>query len=101
MILSRCLQKVTPSLACNSKRSFSKNASVFDWTDALQWRQMLTSEEAMIFESATNYCQNQLFPRVLKANREEFFDRSIMSELGELGFLGECQFKIKSKQYFC
>lgn len=39
-------------------------------------------------ESAKEYCQKQLFPRILKANREEKFDRKIMNEFGEMGFLG-------------
>jgi hypothetical protein len=29
-------------------------------------------------------------PRILMANRDEKFDRKIMSELGELGLLGTC-----------
>jgi glutaryl-CoA dehydrogenase len=39
-------------------------------------------------QSARDYCQNQLMPRVTKGFREEKFDRSIIKECGELGFLG-------------
>ena len=39
-------------------------------------------------DSARAYCQEKLLPRVLTANREERFDREIMNEMGELGFLG-------------
>ena len=39
-------------------------------------------------DSARAYCQEKLMPRVLTANREERFDREIMNEMGELGFLG-------------
>lgn len=38
--------------------------------------------------SARDYCQKQLFPRVIPANREAKFDRKIMNEFGEMGFLG-------------
>jgi len=39
-------------------------------------------------EAARNYAQSKLMPRILQANRQEKFDREIMNELGELGFLG-------------
>ena len=42
----------------------------------------------MIRDAARDYCQGRLQPRVLEANRHERFDREIMTELGELGFLG-------------
>ncbi|MGI9128120.1 MAG: acyl-CoA dehydrogenase, partial [Roseomonas sp.] len=34
------------------------------------------------------FCQERLMPRVLEANRHERFDREIMNEFGEMGFLG-------------
>jgi glutaryl-CoA dehydrogenase len=42
----------------------------------------------MIRDSAYDYCQEKLQPRVLEANRHEHFDREIMRELGQLGLLG-------------
>jgi glutaryl-CoA dehydrogenase len=42
----------------------------------------------MVRDQAHAYCQDKLQPRVLKANREEVFDREIMNEMGELGLLG-------------
>ena len=39
-------------------------------------------------ETAHNYAQSKLMPRILEANRLERFDREIMNELGELGFMG-------------
>ena len=42
----------------------------------------------MIQQAAHDYCQSRLLPRVRDAFRHETFDRSIMTELGELGFLG-------------
>jgi glutaryl-CoA dehydrogenase len=49
---------------------------------------MLSEEERMIRDSAHQYCQERLMPRILQANRHEHFDREIMTELGELGLLG-------------
>ncbi|MFC3531839.1 acyl-CoA dehydrogenase [Vogesella facilis] len=60
----------------------------FAWDDALLLNDQLTDEERMVRETAYAYCQEQLLPRVLTANREERFDREIMSEMGELGLLG-------------
>jgi len=60
----------------------------FQWDDALLLNEQLTDEERMIREAAYDYCQGKLQPRVLLANRHEKFDREIMNEMGELGFLG-------------
>ena len=48
----------------------------------------LSGEEKLIRDTAHEYCQEHLAPRVLMANRNETFDRNIMTELGELGLLG-------------
>jgi glutaryl-CoA dehydrogenase len=60
----------------------------FDWADALRLEDCLNEEERAIRDAAHAYAQEKLQPRVLKAFREEKFDREIMNELGELGFLG-------------
>ncbi|MCC5878948.1 MAG: acyl-CoA dehydrogenase [Idiomarina sp.] len=49
---------------------------------------LLTDDERMIQHTAHEYCQAKLQTRVLQANRNEHFDRTIMTELGELGLLG-------------
>jgi len=70
-------------------QSFGSSKFVkFDYTDALNIQSLLTEEEVMIMETARNYAQTKLMPRILLANRNENFDREIMNELGELGFLG-------------
>ena len=66
----------------------SASRPAFQWDDALLLDSQLTEEERMVRDSARAYCQEQLLPRVLTANREERFDREIMSEMGELGLLG-------------
>ena len=60
----------------------------FSWQDPFFLDQQLTSEERMIRDAARDYCQDGLATRVLKANREEVFDREIMNEFGALGLLG-------------
>ena len=60
----------------------------FDWADALRLEDVLNEEERAIRDAAHAYAQEKLQPRVLKAFREETFDREIMNELGAMGFLG-------------
>lgn len=66
----------------------SNSRTPFNPMDPLNLDSMLTEEERMIRDSAHQYCQEQLMPRILDANRNEVFHREIMSELGELGLLG-------------
>ena len=60
----------------------------FDWKDPLLQETQLTEDERMIRDAAHDYCQSKLMTRVLEANRHEIFHRDIMTEMGELGFLG-------------
>ncbi|QMT39860.1 acyl-CoA dehydrogenase [Neisseria shayeganii] len=60
----------------------------FTWEDPLLLSSQLTEEERMVAESAEAFCQEQLMPGILMANREENFDRNIMRQMGELGLLG-------------
>ncbi|NQY89152.1 MAG: acyl-CoA dehydrogenase [Colwellia sp.] len=66
----------------------SQALTPFNWQDPMFLENQLTEEERMIRDTAYDYCQAKLQPRVLEANRNEVFDREIMRELGELGFLG-------------
>ncbi len=60
----------------------------FDWADAYDLEHQLTEEERLVRDTAENYAQEKLQPRVTSAYMEERFDREIMSEMGELGLLG-------------
>ena len=62
--------------------------AAFQWDDPLLLDQQLSDEERMVRDSARQFCQERLLPRVQKAFREEHFDREILNEMGELGFLG-------------
>jgi len=59
----------------------------FDWQDPLDLEGELTQDEKMVRDTARSYAQDKLFPRVLKAFREESFDRAIAHEMGALGLL--------------
>ena len=60
----------------------------FAWDDPLDIDSLFSEDERMILDTARAYCQDKLMPRVREANRHEIFHREIMSEMGELGFLG-------------
>jgi len=77
------------SLASESTSTpISKEKARFDWEDPLLLEDSLTEEERMVRDTARDYSQDKLMPRVLEANRNEVFHREIMNELGELGLLG-------------
>ncbi|MFT5720060.1 MAG: glutaryl-CoA dehydrogenase [Motiliproteus sp.] len=65
-----------------------KTRAAFSWIDPFDLDSQLNSEERMIRDAARAYCQQELMPRILEANRHEHFDRQIMTELGQLGLLG-------------
>jgi len=60
----------------------------FNIDDPLQFESLLSEDDRMIMETARDYCQSKLEPRALKGNQEEYFDRDIATEMGELGLLG-------------
>ena len=60
----------------------------FRWDDPLDLDGQLSEDERAIRDAAHEYCQDKLMPRILEANRHERFDRAILNEMGEMGFLG-------------
>lgn len=62
--------------------------SLFNIDDAFLFESELGEEDRLIMETARDYAQSSLEPRALKGNTEEFFDRSIAQEMGEMGLLG-------------
>ena len=59
-----------------------------DWQDPFHLQRQLTDEQRMVQESARQYAQERLLPRVRDAFRAEETDRNIFNEMGELGLLG-------------
>src|SRR5690606_6721011 len=62
--------------------------TVFQWDDPFDLESQITDEERLIRDTACDYCQSSLMPRILLAARHENFDREIMTEMGALGLLG-------------
>jgi glutaryl-CoA dehydrogenase len=60
----------------------------FNWEDPLLLDQQLSDEERMIRNSAQQFAQDKLAPRVLEAFRKEYTDPAIFREMGETGLLG-------------
>ena len=64
----------------------SKN--LFNIDDPFLFESELNEEDRLIMETARDYAQANLEPRALKGNTEEYFDRSIAKEMGDMGLLG-------------
>jgi glutaryl-CoA dehydrogenase len=60
----------------------------FNWKDPLLLDQQLSDEERMIRDSAEQFAERMLAPRVLDAFRNEHTDPEIFREMGEVGLLG-------------
>jgi len=61
----------------------------YDWEDPFRLKTILTEDEIAIQESAHSFCQQELQPKVLMANRnEDTLDKSMMKQMGSLGLLG-------------
>ncbi len=60
----------------------------FAWEDPFFLEEQLTEEERMIRDTARNYAQDKLLPRVIEAYAQEKSDPSIFQEMGRLGLIG-------------
>ncbi len=60
----------------------------FNWKDPLDLNGQLSEEEKLIRDTAYDYAQSGLLPRVEEAFLEENTDVKIFREMGELGLLG-------------
>ena len=76
------------ALAAAPAASAASARAVFDWADPFGLDGQLTEEERLVRDTARDYAQEKLLPRVSSAYMEERFDREIMNEMGELGLLG-------------
>lgn len=62
--------------------------NLFNIDDAYLFESELNADDRLIMETAREYAQSKLEPRALKGNTEEYFDKSIAREMGEMGLLG-------------
>ena len=69
-----------------NKKQHSKTN--FNWKDPLLLEELLSEEEKLIRDTANDYAQNKLMPRVEEAFLDEVTDKKIFCEMGELGLLG-------------
>jgi glutaryl-CoA dehydrogenase len=60
----------------------------FQWSDPFLLNDQLDEEERMIRDTARQYAQSSLLPRVIESYRDEKTDKSIFTEMGSLGLLG-------------
>jgi glutaryl-CoA dehydrogenase len=66
----------------------TKAKASFKWDDPLLLDLQLSEEERMVRDTAQQYCQDKLAPRIQEAFRNEKTDPAIFREMGELGLLG-------------
>ena len=59
-----------------------------NWQDPFVLEQQLTEQQCMVRDTARQYAQEKLLPRVRKAFRNEQTDLAIFREMGALGLLG-------------
>lgn len=60
----------------------------FNWQDPFLLEEQLSEEERMVRDTAKQYAQEKLLPRVREAYRKEETDPEIFREMGALGLLG-------------
>jgi glutaryl-CoA dehydrogenase len=70
------------------RRNASTSSGTYAWSDPLHLENRLSEEEKSVRDTARQYAQTKLQPRVSAAYLEEKFDREIMREMGALGLLG-------------
>ncbi len=80
------MQKI--ALARKVKTVPSNTYGTFEWADPFLFETQLSEDERLTQFTARSFCDEELMPKIVSANRKEFFDKDIMVRLGELGFLG-------------
>src|SRR5882762_2249020 len=65
-----------------------RDTSIFDFKDPFLLDKQLTDEERLIRDSAHDYAQGSLQPRIAAAYLNETSDPKMFAELGEMGLLG-------------
>jgi len=65
-------------------------AEAYNWQDPLRFEStLLTEEERAVYEAAMDFCQGELLPGIVEANRHETtLDHAMMQEMGKVGLLG-------------
>ena len=74
--------------AKHKKTSGQPAETGFRWDDPLDLDGELLSDERMVRDTVRRYAQDKLLPGIVKAYRDEHFDRAVLTGMGELGLLG-------------
>ncbi len=72
----------------SNPRTSPSSRATFAWDDAFLLDDQLTAEERAIRDTARDFCQAKLAPRVTKSYLDESTDPEIFREMGVLGLLG-------------
>ncbi len=67
---------------------YGRSWKKLNWHDPFLLEQLLSDEQRMVRDSANQYANDRLAPKVKEAFREEQVDGSIFREMGEMGLLG-------------
>ena len=60
----------------------------FQWDDPFDLESQLSTDEKQVRDSAREFCERELMPGIIQANRNETFDPGLMKQFGQLGMLG-------------
>ena len=60
----------------------------FQWDDPFDLESQLSEQEKQVRDSVREFCERDLMPGIIHANRTEHFDSDLMKRFGELGMLG-------------
>jgi len=76
------------NIAVEANSNTETPRTAFNWDDPFRFDQQLTDEETLVSDTASQYAQDRLAPRIQLAYRNEQTDPAIFREMGELGLLG-------------
>ncbi|KAJ7741501.1 acyl-CoA dehydrogenase domain-containing protein [Mycena olivaceomarginata] len=85
---TRLALKRAARVSLHPVRYASTDAANWNHQDPLNLDSLLTEEERAIRDTAHEYCQEKLLPRVLEGWRTEEFNHATLPEMGKLGLLG-------------
>ncbi len=86
--MSQLAEKADPKAEKREPKGVQIKDAAFNWEDPLDLEGELTEDERMVRDTARDYAQEKLFPRVIAANRDGNFNPDVVKEMGELGLLG-------------
>ncbi|KAK2812265.1 hypothetical protein FQN50_001623 [Emmonsiellopsis sp. PD_5] len=85
---ARGIRVANRAVSSNVTRRYAHAGVTLDFQDPLLASNLFTEDELAIQDTARQYCQERLAPRILDAYRNEDYDKQIIKEMGELGLLG-------------